>query len=88
MTERARRLSPNSASEWAAALPTWFGMMGLIACFVVWLATGRVEPLFVTTFGGLLGVGQAANALTALKEPPPPPDAGRIPESTRAEDRA
>jgi hypothetical protein len=91
MTERARKLTPSSASEWAAALPTWFGMMGLIACFVVWVATSQhiVEPIFVTTFGGLLGVGQAANALAVLKRPPDPPATAIPPaEPTPTEDRA
>jgi hypothetical protein len=48
-------------------------MLGLIACFAVWVLSGRVEPLFVTTFGGLLGVGQAASAMITLREPARPP---------------
>jgi hypothetical protein len=48
-------------------------MLGLVACFVVWVITGRVEPLFVTAFGGLLAVGQGADALTTLRDPPAPP---------------
>jgi hypothetical protein len=48
-------------------------MLGLIACFVVWMITGRVEPLFVTAFGGLLAAGQGADALRELKAPPGPP---------------
>jgi hypothetical protein len=91
MTERARKLTPSSASEWAAALPTWFGMMGLIACFVVWVATSDhiVEPIFVTTFGGLLGVGQAANALVVLKRPPEAPSTQTpTPDPIPTEDRA
>lgn len=89
MTERARRLTPNSASEWAAALPTWFGMMGLIACFVVWVVTKQhiVEPIFVTTFGGLLGIGQAANVAVVLKRPPEPPGDPTA-EPTPTEDQA
>lgn len=54
-------------------LPTYFGMAGLIACFAVWALTNRVEPLFVTSFGGLLAVGAGAKALVTLREPPPPP---------------
>jgi hypothetical protein len=67
------RFTPSGASEWGAALPTWLGMVGLIACFVVWALTPDhiVEPLFVTTFGGLLAVG--AGALDTLKQPPVPP---------------
>ena len=70
---KTQRITPRSASEWAAALPRWLGIMGLIACFLVWLLTGRVEPLFVTTFGGLLAVGQGADALATLRDPPSPP---------------
>lgn len=54
-------------------MPRWLGMTGLIACFAVWVITGRVEPLFVTAFGGLLAVGQGADALGTLREPPIPP---------------
>jgi hypothetical protein len=67
------RFTPRSASEWGAALPTWFGMAGLVACFAVWALTNRVEPLFVTTFGGLLAVGAGAKALDTLRQPPAPP---------------
>jgi hypothetical protein len=73
LTRQGRRITPNTASEWAAALPRWLGMLGLVACFIVWVATGRVEPLFVTAFGGLLAVGQGADALTTLRDPPAPP---------------
>lgn len=48
-------------------------MLGLVACFIVWVITGRVEPLFVTAFGGLLAVGQGADALTELRRDPMPP---------------
>jgi hypothetical protein len=68
-----RRLSPKSASEWGSALLVWFAMLGLVACFLVWVLTGRVEALFVTTFGGLLGVGYGSRALVTLREPPLPP---------------
>jgi hypothetical protein len=72
-TRKGRRLTPRSASEWASALPRWLGMLGLVACFLVWTVTGRVEPLFVTAFGGLLAVGQGADAMTELRNPPTPP---------------
>lgn len=72
-TRQGRRITPTSASEWAAALPRWLGMLGLVACFLVWVLTGRVEPLFVTAFGGLLAVGQGADALGTLRDPPRPP---------------
>jgi hypothetical protein len=69
------RFTPRGASEWGAALPTWLGMVGLVACFVVWALTPDhiVEPLFVTTFGGLLAVGAGAKALDTLRPPPVPP---------------
>ena len=69
----ARKLTPNTASEWGSALTRWFGMTGLAACFLVWLITGQVEPLFITAFGGLLAAGQGADALAELRSPPAPP---------------
>ena len=68
-------MTPRSASEWAAALPRWLGMLGLAACFLVWVLTPDhiVEPLFVTVFGGLLAVGQGADTMAVLKNPPAPP---------------
>lgn len=48
-------------------------MIGLMACFAVWALTDRVEPLFVTTFGGLLAVGAGAKALDELRKSPDPP---------------
>lgn len=81
------RFTPRGASEWGSVLPAWLGMLGLIACFAVWALTRShiVEPLFVTTFGGLLAVGAGAKALDTLRQPPappippgdPPPDSGQ-----------
>jgi len=51
----------------------WLGIFGLVACLGFWMATGRVEPLFVTTFGGLLAVGAGARALDTLRQTPAPP---------------
>jgi hypothetical protein len=67
------QFTPRTAGEWASVLPTYFGMAGLIACFAVWALTNRVEPLFVTTFGGLLAIGAGAKALDTLRQPPAPP---------------
>lgn len=66
------KFTPKGAIEWGSALPTWFGMAGLIACFALWALTDRVEPLFVTTFGGLLAVGAGARALDELRRHEPP----------------
>jgi hypothetical protein len=63
----------------------WFGMLGLIACFAVWALTRShiVEPLFVTTFGGLLAIGAGARALDTLRQSPAPPiPPGDPPEDT------
>jgi hypothetical protein len=67
------RLTPNGLSEWTTAGIRLFAMVGLLLCFAVWFLTGRVEPLFVTGFGGLLAVGQGADALGELRKPPKPP---------------
>lgn len=68
-------MNPRSAGEWGASVLTWFGMLGLTACFIVWAATPDhiVEPIFVTAFSGLLVAGQGRQALNELKSPPPPP---------------
>lgn len=73
-------MRPHTAQEWGAALPQWLGMVGLIFCAAFWAVTGRIEPLLLSAFGGLIAVGQGAGALTALKAmtPPPPP----VPDST------
>lgn len=65
------RLSPRSAGEWGAVVPQWLGIVGLIFCVVFWAITDRVEPLLVTTFGGILTVGLGAEALAALRGPAP-----------------
>lgn len=71
--------------DWSSDGPKLFGGLLVVAAFITWLFTGRVEPLFVTTGGGLVAVGQGAQALAELKklpEPPSsPPDTGthRIP---------
>lgn len=67
--------TPRSLSEWSAASLRLFGMLGLVACFVVWVLTKDhlVEPLFVTAFGSLLAVGYGADALVELRKAPQPP---------------
>lgn len=60
-------MNPKSLSEWLALLPTVIGALGLVGLAVFWMATSRVEPLLVTTFGGLLAAGQGAQALATLK---------------------
>jgi hypothetical protein len=53
--------------------PIWLGILGLVTCMIFWMVTNRVEPLFVTSFGGLLAVGAGARALDTLRQPPAPP---------------
>lgn len=70
---------PRSLAEWLAFGPQLVGIGGLLFCLVFWAVTfivtgkGAVEPLFVTTFGGLLTAGLGAEAVVTLKQPPPPP---------------
>lgn len=68
MPNRAR-----SAQEWGAVLPQWLGMIGLVFCALVWLATSRIEPLLLSAFGGLIFVGQAGEAMVGLRKSPPAP---------------
>jgi hypothetical protein len=58
--------------EWSSAGPRLLGALILVFCVVFWAFTNRVEPLFVTTGGGLLALGQGVQALAELKQPPPP----------------
>jgi hypothetical protein len=75
MSRPRGRFTPTSAAEWGSVAPVWLGVLGLVACFVVWAVTPThiVEPLFVTTFGGLLAVGAGAKAIETLRQSPPPP---------------
>jgi hypothetical protein len=66
--------------EYGAVLPQWLGMTGLVFCAIVWLITGRIEPLLMSAFGGLIFVGQAGEAYTSLKKGPPTPPP--VPDST------
>lgn len=56
-----------------------------MACFFVWLFTQRVEPYFLTAFGGLIAVGQGMEAVNTLKSTPPVPPP--VPDKTVAENR-
>ena len=64
-------MTPRSAAEWAGVLPRYLGMLGLVFCAVVWLLADRIEPALLAAFGGLLAVGQGAEAVAALRSPPP-----------------
>lgn len=77
-----RRITPRSASEWAAVLPRYLGMLGVVVSAGFWMATGRLEPVLFTGFLGLIGVGHGFEALAALKQappvPPPTPDTEKV----------
>lgn len=75
-------MTPRSASEWAAVLPRYLGMAGVIFCAIVWLLADRLEPALLASFGGLIAVGQGAEALAALKSAPPAPPP--VPDSSTA----
>lgn len=74
-TRRPKRVTPKSAGEWGAVVPQWLGIFGLVVQFLIWFATylatgkGVVEPAFLTAFGGLIVVGQGAEALASLRAP-------------------
>jgi hypothetical protein len=65
--------------DWLSEAPRLVGAGMLLFCLAFWAITflldgkGAVEPLFVTTGGALLGIGQAAQALGELRQPPPEP---------------
>lgn len=52
-------------------LPQYLGMFGLLFLLAWWALMGTTEPALLTTFGGLIAVGQGAEILTALRSPPP-----------------
>jgi hypothetical protein len=83
------RITPRSAAEWAAVLPVWLGMAGLVATLLFWMVTGRFEAAFLTTFGGLLLGGQGLQVLQELKSPPEPPRRrARKPTASAPKDKA
>lgn len=69
-----------SADIWAPILARYLGMAGVMFCAVVWTLTGRLEPVLLAAFGGLIGIGQGADAIRSMKDTPavPPP----LPDST------
>lgn len=67
------RLTPRSAAEWSASLPTYVAAIGLLGCLLFWMATGKIETVLVSTFGTLLAAGQLTEVLLGAKSPPPPP---------------
>jgi hypothetical protein len=58
------RLSRIDWNEW---FPKLMGGVILVFTVVFWAFTNRVEPLFVTTGGGLLAIGYVGKARAALK---------------------
>ena len=76
--------------EWGAVLPQYLGMAGLIFVAGFWAATGRLEPLLLSAFGGLIAAGQGLDALVNLKTappiPPPLPDTTVAPTPPSADD--
>lgn len=78
--KRQTRLTPQTAAEWLVLAPQLIGIFGLLVMLAVYVSTlavtgrGVTEAALLTTFGGLLAVGQGAQALAALRTPPPPPD--------------
>lgn len=67
-------MTPRSAAEWLALAPTALAVLALIGLTIFWMITGQVNALLVGTFGSLLGAGYGAQALAALKAPPPERD--------------
>jgi hypothetical protein len=68
----AGKITPRSAAEWAAVLPLWLGMVGLLSVLIFWMFTGRFEAAFLTTFGSLALGGQGLKVLENVKNPPAP----------------
>lgn len=73
---------PKTLEEWGAVMPQWIGMGGLVFCALFWAWTGRIEPLLLSAFGGLIFVGQAGEAVVNLRKAPPPPSPISAPNET------
>ena len=55
-----------SRVDWQEWFPKAIGGILLLVTLIFWMVTDRVEPLFVTTGGGLLALGQVARARNLL----------------------
>lgn len=66
------RFTPQSAAEWAAVLPRWVGAAGLLATFVFYVVTGKLESTWTTTFGGLLLGSEGLELLKDRRTQPAP----------------
>lgn len=62
-----------AADLWAPILTKYLGMAGVVFCASVWLAANRLEPVLLAAFGGLIGIGQGADAIRSMRESPPVP---------------
>lgn len=73
--DRPRR----TPAELFAFAPQVIGAFGFMFSILFWAATfiatgkGALEPIFVTTSGGLLAVGLTAEAVASLRSSPPVP---------------
>lgn len=76
-TSRTRRITPRSAQQWGAVLPTYLGLFGLTIQLGFWMVTyiqtgeGATSAPLLTAFGSLLAVGQGAQAVVQARQPPP-----------------
>lgn len=64
----------NARVDWQEWFPKLLGAFLLLVCLIFWMVTDRIEPLFVTTGGGLIAIGQGAKALGELRRPADQPE--------------
>jgi hypothetical protein len=67
-------ITSTGAKEWGAVLPQYAGLLVLIFSAVFWAFTERLEPTLLAAGTTLLVGGQGAEAIQALKRPPPAPN--------------
>jgi hypothetical protein len=53
--------------DWQEWFPKLLGGITIVVCLIFWMVTERVEPLFVTTGGGLIALGHLGKARNALR---------------------
>lgn len=76
MRERFIRWASNPANLTFAV-----SLTGVVATFIFWMATNRLEPTFVATFGGMLTAsGLLAGRQDAAKVEKPPEPLSRVEE--------
>jgi hypothetical protein len=73
--------------DWAGTSARWLGILCVVIGCVMYVLTGKAEPVVFGTGGLLITGGAGAEIVSALKKPPAPPAPPEPPRtSTRPEE--